>query len=183
MNTTLLGIAAAAAVLALAACDSKPDGETAGQKLDRAIATTKTATDEAAENARRGLDQAAQATKEKSAEIAQKTEVLAEKAERKLERAGEQAERKLERAGRAAEEKTEGLGRKADDATITAAVKAGLAKDPDLSATRIDVDTHDGRVSLSGPAPSEAAKRRAQSIAQGADGVKAVDNRLTVAAR
>jgi osmotically-inducible protein OsmY len=168
-KTTSLAIAIAA-LLALAGCDSKPDGQTPGQKLDQAIASAKTASAEATENAKRGLDRAADVTKEKSAEMAQKTGVLAEKAGRQLERAGQKAG-----------EETEGLGRKMSDATITAAVKAGLAKDPDLSALRIDVDTHEGRVSLTGSAPSESAKQRAQAIAQGAKGVTGVDNRLTVA--
>lgn len=69
---------------------------------------------------------------------------------------------------------------KADDASITAAVSAGLAKDADLSAIKIDVDTKAGAVTLSGPAPTAAAKARAAEIAKGVEGVTAVDNKLEV---
>jgi hyperosmotically inducible protein len=69
----------------------------------------------------------------------------------------------------------------AGDAAITVAVSAALAKDSQLSAMRIDVDTDGGRVVLNGSAPSTAAKERATMLARGVDGVKSVDNRLAVA--
>jgi osmotically-inducible protein OsmY len=67
-----------------------------------------------------------------------------------------------------------------DDASITAAVSAGLAKDPDLSAIKIDVDTKGGTVVLKGPAPNAAAKSRAEEIAKNVKGVNSVDNQLEV---
>ncbi|MDM0011495.1 BON domain-containing protein [Variovorax sp. J22P168] len=67
-----------------------------------------------------------------------------------------------------------------DDASITAAVSTGLAKDPDLSAIKIDVDTKGGRVTLTGPAPNPTAKARAEEIAKSVQGVSAVDNKLEV---
>ncbi|MCW5627049.1 MAG: BON domain-containing protein [Burkholderiales bacterium] len=70
-----------------------------------------------------------------------------------------------------------------DDAAITTSVNAGLVKDPDLSALRIDVDTKDGVVSLEGTAPSETARDRAIEIARSVKGVVAVENRLTVKAK
>lgn len=69
---------------------------------------------------------------------------------------------------------------KVDDATITAAVSAGLAKDADLSAIKINVDTKAGMVTLNGPAPTAAAKARAEEIAKGVQGVSSVDNKLEV---
>lgn len=69
---------------------------------------------------------------------------------------------------------------KVDDATITAQVSAGLARDPDLSATRIDVDTRDGVVTLKGPATNPAAKQRAETIARNVKGVTSVSNELQV---
>ena len=63
---------------------------------------------------------------------------------------------------------------------ITASVAAGLIKDPDLSALKIDIDTKKGVVSLYGPAPSEAARMRATDIAKAVKGVSSVDNKLTV---
>ena len=69
------------------------------------------------------------------------------------------------------------------DAAITASIKSDLAKDPSLSALRIDVDTSNGRVKLNGTAPSEAARERATQIAMGVKGVQSVDNLLTIEAK
>jgi hyperosmotically inducible protein len=68
------------------------------------------------------------------------------------------------------------------DATITTKVKAELAKEKDVSATRIHVDTNNGVVKLSGTARSQQEADRAASIAQGTKGVVSVDNNIQVAA-
>jgi osmotically-inducible protein OsmY len=68
----------------------------------------------------------------------------------------------------------------ADDAAITTAVNGALVKDSSLSALKIDVDTRDGHVVLSGTAPDAKAKSRATELAMAVTGVQAVDNRLTV---
>lgn len=73
-------------------------------------------------------------------------------------------------------------GEKIDDATITAKVNASLLADKDLSAIRIDVDTQNGVVTLSGPAPSATARERASEIARSVKGVNSVNNQLTVKA-
>ena len=70
----------------------------------------------------------------------------------------------------------------ADSASLTAAVNAGLIKDTELSAIKIDVDTKDGVVTLSGEAPNQAAKDRAGDIAKAVQGVSSVSNNLTVKA-
>lgn len=72
------------------------------------------------------------------------------------------------------------MGEKIDDVTITATVSTGLAKDPDLSAIKINVDTKDGVVTLNGPAPSVAAKDKATDIAKQVKGVTSVNNQLVV---
>ena len=66
------------------------------------------------------------------------------------------------------------------DAAISAEVNASLAKDPALSVMKIDVDTVQGKVTLSGTAPDAAAQARATQLAQSVDGVTGVDNRLVV---
>lgn len=80
----------------------------------------------------------------------------------------------------AVRETGEKVAEKMSDATITTEVNAGLARDTDLSALKINVDTRDGKVTLSGPAPSVAARERATTIARAVKGVSAVDNRLVV---
>lgn len=68
------------------------------------------------------------------------------------------------------------------DAAITLEVKAMLAKDPGLSALRIDVDTADGQVALRGTAPTDAARERASQLANAVSGVIGVKNELSVKA-
>lgn len=76
----------------------------------------------------------------------------------------------------------ERIGSSLSDVGITAAVKTALAADPALSALRIEVDTRDGVVTLTGPAPDEKARERAAVLAGAPDGVRSVDNRLVVMA-
>ena len=72
------------------------------------------------------------------------------------------------------------VGSYVDDAGITAAVKTALAADPALSALKIDVDTSNGVVKLTGPAPDAQARDRAGVLAAAPKGVRSVDNLLTV---
>jgi len=69
---------------------------------------------------------------------------------------------------------------KVADAAITASVNADLAKDPDLSALKINVDTNNGHVTLHGSAPSDDAKQRATKLAGNVKGVTSVDNELSI---
>ncbi|HEY0858479.1 MAG TPA: BON domain-containing protein [Albitalea sp.] len=97
--------------------------------------------------------------------------------------AKQSAQQGLNEAARATQEKSEVVAQKVGDAALTAAIKAGLAKDPELSALRINVDTKDGHVSLYGSAPSDAARQRAQAIALAENGVTGVDNQLAIETR
>jgi len=84
--------------------------------------------------------------------------------------------------GAAASNAASNIGERIDDGQITARVNAGLAADGDLSAIRIDVDTRDGVVTLTGPVPNATAKSRAEEIAKRVSEVKSVNNQLTVSA-
>jgi hyperosmotically inducible protein len=70
-----------------------------------------------------------------------------------------------------------------NDVSITAAVKAKLLADPDTSGLRIDVDTKDQIVTLTGNVESQAEKKEALQITQSIEGVKSVTDRMTVARR
>ena len=158
-----LALALASGVLVLAACD-KGGNQTAGEKLDSAIAKTEQAGDQAKANA----DRLAREAKDKAASSTASAEST--------------VKREAQDATEAAKTAGASVAAAVDDATITAAVSAGLAKDPDLSATKIDVDTKGGTVMLKGPAPNPAAKTRATEIAKAVKGVSAVDNQLEVKA-
>jgi len=69
-----------------------------------------------------------------------------------------------------------------EDATITASVKSKLLWSANTTGLAIDVDTVNGKVSLSGTVESAASKDLAGRMARNTDGVRSVDNRLTLAA-
>jgi len=101
-------------------------------------------------------------------------------AEQKGRELGSDAKSGMDRAKNATENTASRMGDKIDDAVITTTVKTELAKDPKLSATKINVDTDHGRVALKGKAPSNEAREHATTLAQAVKGVVAVDNQLTV---
>src|SRR5215475_1116259 len=70
--------------------------------------------------------------------------------------------------------------RSATDTTVTTAVKNKLAADPTTSAVRINVDTSNGVVTLSGAVPTAAEKSEAERIARNTQGVTQVVNNITV---
>ncbi len=100
--------------------------------------------------------------------------------EQKAKEVGHDAAAGFDKAKDAAANTTAKMGEKIDDAVITTSVKAELAKDSNLSALKIDVDTANGRVALKGAAPSTAAREHATTLAQNVKGVLSVDNQLTV---
>ena len=67
-----------------------------------------------------------------------------------------------------------------DDALITARIEALIEKDVELAALDIDVATLDGKVILSGTAPSEALRARAAELAVTIDGVIGILNQVIV---
>lgn len=66
------------------------------------------------------------------------------------------------------------------DISILTQIKTKLAVDPEVSALAIDVDVKDGAVTLTGKVKNEAARQRALAIARGVQGVKAVQDRLSI---
>ncbi len=149
-----LAVAGAAALaLVLSACGKQDDGKTAGQQLDSAIA---------------------------------KTEEAAAKAKAKTESEMASAGTAMKNATQSAESSGKDIankaGEKIDDLTITTAVTTGLAKDPELSALKINVDTRNGAVTLNGTAPTEASREKAATLAKAVKGVNSVDNKLVVKA-
>ena len=85
-----------------------------------------------------------------------------------------------EKAASAAREAAREAAPVISDATVTAKVKTALLADKDVSAMAIDVDTEGGIVTLSGRLPDATQATRAVEIARTIEGVKSVENRLTV---
>lgn len=102
----------------------------------------------------------------------------------KVKNVGDQAGQTVATSQNAAAEASrtalDGVSTTIEDAGISTKVKAALAVDPALSASRIAVQTENGVVRLEGPAPDAAAKARASVLAAAPEGVRSVDNRLVL---
>lgn len=75
------------------------------------------------------------------------------------------------------------VGRYVDDATITTKVKAKHAEDEVVSMLGVDVETKKGVVILSGTAASPTEKARAEVLAKSVEGVKSVENDISIKAK
>ena len=171
---------------ALGAC-SKSEQEQAQRQVDQAATQATEAGRELkadAQEAGRELKAEAQQAGREAAEAGRELKADAAEAGRELkaDAAAATAEARAEaaKAGEAIKEGARDAAGLASDVAITASVNARLAKDPDLSALRINVDTKDGAVTLTGPAPSQSAKDRAATLAREVEGVKSVTNNLSV---
>jgi osmotically-inducible protein OsmY len=152
--------------LALAACDREDmqradrAGAEVGHKADDALAKTK----DALSNAGR------------------KTEQAFSDAGKRIDAATSAPEKGDEAAN--AKDRTRDTGKETraalSDAAITASIKTDILKDPDLSVLKIEVDTRDGVVTLNGLAANDAARTRAEKIAEATKGVREVRNHLVV---
>ena len=100
--------------------------------------------------------------------------------EKKADTVGAEVKQGVEAAKESTEKAIGTAGDTARDAAITTQVIADLARDPDLSALKIDVETVAGKVMLQGTAPSDTAKERATELARAVSGVSSVDNQLRV---
>ncbi|WP_198969380.1 BON domain-containing protein [Xylophilus sp. ASV27] len=139
--------------LLLAGCNRADDNRTVGQQVDAAIDKTQ---------------QAAAGVKEQAAAA--------------VSSASDRVQQQMPAIRADAEQAGTAMKAAADDAAITVQVSAELAKDADLSILKIGVDTQNGQVTLTGPAPSQAAKDHAAEIAKSVSGVQSVRNQLIVKA-
>lgn len=92
----------------------------------------------------------------------------------------ERVEEGEEKAKKTVEKPSEGVTGLAEDAEITAKVKMKLAKDDAVSVLKINVDTKNGEVTLTGTVKSELEAKRAIALAESVKDVKKVTSVLTV---
>ncbi len=75
---------------------------------------------------------------------------------------------------------TDRAGDAVGDAALTTKVKTKFLADNDISGLKIDVDSNNGVVTLTGNVPTAAGKALALKVARSTDGVKSVVDRLKV---
>jgi len=107
----------------------------------------------------------------------------AETAGKKIDQAVDKMGQKVDQFAERAKEQGEKAGQAMDDTKITAAVKAGILTEPGLKVLKVDVDTQNGMVTLTGSADSDQDVQKATQIASAVQGVKSVDNRLAVSTK
>ena len=106
-----------------------------------------------------------------------------ETAGQKLDRTTERAGEKMDQAAADAKLRAGQAKDTVDDAAITAKVKTAMIAEPGLKAMKINVDTANGVVTLTGTVETPQSLERATQVAQSVDGVKSVDNRLNLKSR
>jgi osmotically-inducible protein OsmY len=148
-------VIAALASLAVAACDQQ---------------TTQQAKREAADAGHK-INNALERTGEKIADATRKATAEVKEAA---------ADAKDKTASTTANAGTTDTGRVLSDTAITASIKTDYLKDPDLSVLKIDVDTHDGVVTLNGLAGTPESIVRAEKLASAIKGLKEVRIHVTV---
>ena len=94
--------------------------------------------------------------------------------------AAKRAENATERAADKVENAGEKVAAAAGDAATTAKVKARLMAEPGIDSLQIDVDTNNGRVTLSGEVDTPQNKARAKELAGSIEGVTGVIDRLSM---
>jgi len=146
----LTTIAAIVTAMAIVGC-SKQDQANVKTTTDDAVAKVKQDAREVGAEASKGMAQAKQAMTATAQEAKDAAKVAGDK-----------------------------IGDKVSDAVITTTVTAELAKDTDLSALKINVETDNGGVALHGTAPTKAARDHASALASAVKGVVNVDNQLLV---
>jgi hypothetical protein len=110
----------------------------------------------------------------------QKVDAAINTMEKKADAVGAEVKQGVEAAKDATAKAVDSAADTARDAAITTQIHADLARDPELSTLKIDVDTTQGKVVLKGTAPTDAARERAAAKALAVAGVVAVDNQLRV---
>jgi hyperosmotically inducible protein len=100
-----------------------------------------------------------------------------------MEKMGQKIDQAAERTKEQAAVASDKAGRALEDGKITASVKASILAEPGLKVLMIDVDTKDGKVTLTGSADSAANVQKAEQIASSVQGVTSVDNRLAVSSK
>ena len=113
-------------------------------------------------DAKKAWNETRQAATKAGAEIKRETREAAAEAKASLKEVGETT------------------GQVIEDAAITAKVKAALHAEKDMKSRGVNVETFQGKVVLKGTAPNKGQVDLATKVARSVEGVKAVENRLTV---
>jgi hyperosmotically inducible periplasmic protein len=186
------------AVLGLAGCQKEGAGEKAGKKIDQAaenakqtieqstdaakqkIAAAKDTLDLKTDQAGAALNESTDAAKATLTQAGKQVERSTENAEHKIEQVKENAGKELDIAKESVVTKAETAESYVDDSVITLKVKAAILDEATLNASKFEVSTVNGVVTLSGTVDSEQSKAKAIDLVKSQEHVKAVQADLIV---
>lgn len=97
-----------------------------------------------------------------------------------LDKAIDKAKDQGEAAKVASQDAAKSMASAASDAGVTVKVNAALMADTRLKVMQVNVDTRDGRVTLTGVAPDAGARDKTTALVRAIEGVVDVDNQLGV---
>jgi len=104
----------------------------------------------------------------------------AEKVGERIDQAAEKAGDKFDNATEKLNETTEKTSTEIEDSLTTTKVKAAILAEPGLKSLQINVDTVEGKVTLTGTADSQESSDKAKELTASISGVKEVENQLIV---
>ena len=113
-------------------------------------------------------------------QVGQDIDRTVDKTSQQVSQAADKVEDKMDQAKSTISEKASSAGATVADVAITAKVKSALIAEPGLKSTGIDVVTEKGVVRLFGTTVSDANRERATQVAANVEGVKAVENNLSI---
>ena len=119
-------------------------------------------------------------TKETAAKVKEGTKSAAGKTKDATKKAADKTEDAAQKVGEKSKDAAVKSKDVTADASITSAVKTKLLGDPKVGGLKIDVDTKDNVVTLTGNVKSEAEKAEAIRLAKNTTGVKSVVDKLVV---
>lgn len=189
---SLLATGLVFSLLGLAACSKQE--ETPGQKLDEAIEKSQQAASEAVSAMQEMASDAARTASDTLSNAPLNTEAITQEvqaAKDKLRQAQDEARDAAATIRQGASDAAAAVSRAASgaaavvdeamsDIAISTRIRTDFARDSELSAIAIGVETTDGVVTLSGQVPTAAACTRAENLAKTAKGVQSVNNELSV---
>lgn len=175
--------------LSLPACQQEGSAEKAGQKVDKAVESISKNIEDTTAKTGQKIDTVKQSVTEQSEKTGAYIDKSVTASESSLEKAGKQIDQALNKAGNQIDSAKEAVvdtsvatGKYIDDSAITANIKASVIKDEFLQASKIEVTTVNGVVTLSGTVDSEQLVARAIGLVNSQEHVKSVQNQLMIKA-
>ncbi len=136
--------------------------------------------DKAKGTAGRAADKTKAEAKEAKTDVKRESKEAADKTKNAAEKAGDKTKDAAEKTGQATKNAAVKTKDVAADASITSAVKTKLLADSKVGGLKIDVDTKDNVVTLTGNVKTAEEKAEAIRLAKTTTGVKSVVDKLTI---